>query len=64
MPKKRAESQGQSTVAEMICSNFLPGCKVFPIARLLYFLVASYIVKHCCKFREMLFISNPNAPNY
>lgn len=64
MPKKRAESQGRSTVAEMICNHFLPGRKVFPIARLLYFLVASYIVKHCLKFREMLFISNPSAPNY
>lgn len=43
---------------------FLPRCKVSPTASLLYFLVASYIVKHSQKLREMLFISNPNAPNY
>lgn len=61
--KSQPESQGQSIAAEMNCKNFLPGFEVFPIARLLYFLVASDIVKHSHKFREMPFISNPNDLN-
>lgn len=61
--KSKPESQGQSIAAEMNCKNFLPGFEVFPIARLLYFLVASDIVKHSHKFREMPFISNPNDLN-
>lgn len=61
--KSQPESQGQSIAAEMTCKNFLPGFEVFPIARLLYFLVASDIVKQSHKFREMPFISNPKDLN-